>query len=132
MDNNKVHIDDIDLKILTNFYYLKGNEQITTYQITKNIFADSISKEYDKIIKHNLITKKILRLSNYGLIIIKNEYDRNGKKIKSFNLIADKILVKRMDIRNIISENAMFLKLNGTWNAFVRNFFNNPKSIKNI
>ena len=74
MENNEIRIDDIDLKILKNFYYLDDNEQITTYQITKNIFADYISNDYDKITKHNMITKKILRLSKYGLIIIKNEY----------------------------------------------------------
>lgn len=118
MDNNRINIDDIDLKILHNLHKLKKNEQITTYELAKRILDMSDKK----VAKNSFITTRLERLGRYGVIDVKKVGD-NPKTTNYYDLIAEKVMIKRITNSKInIDCKAMFVNINGRWNIFVRDF----------
>lgn len=121
--NNRINIDDLDLKILFLLQNLKECEQITTYDLIKMIFEFEF-KQMDNVerrIKNNFIKKRLIRLNTYGIIEITKDNVHNRHY---FDLIADNVKIRKMRIKGLdIDCNAMFLNIDNRWNAFVRDFF---------
>lgn len=118
MENNRINIDDIDLKIIYNLYNLKKNEQITTYELAKRIFDMS----NDRNAKNSLITTRLQRLSRYGLIDIKR-VGENMRTTNYYDLMAEKVAIKRLKIASLnIDKKAMLINIYDNWNVFLREF----------
>lgn len=107
-------IDDIDLKIIYHLYNLNDDEQITTYELAKRIFSFDSS---NRVVKNNLVTRRLQLLSKYGIIEINKIVATNY-----YDLIADKVYFEKFKI-NGSTLNGMLVNLNGNWNMFCRSFF---------
>lgn len=120
MLNNRMNIDDIDLKIILNFYRLKENKPITTYDMVKKIFDINNLNTNERILKNNFLKKRLRRLSEYGVI----EFKKDTKLDKYyFDLIAEKVDLRKARIKKLnIDCQAMYVNINNTWNMFIRDF----------
>ena len=118
MLNNRINIDDIDLKIILNFYRLNDGESVNSYDMVKRIFDFKNMDNNDKILKNNFLKKRLMRLNQYGIIDIK----KNGDKYY-FDLIAEKVELRSARIKKLnIDCQALYININNTWNMFIRDF----------
>ena len=121
LPNNRINIDDLDLRILFLLQGLNKDEQITTYDLVKKLFNVMELNRTEKIKKNNFIKKRLRRLNGYGIIDITKD---NSLNKYYFDLIAEKVEIRKMRIKKLNIEcNAIFLNINDKWNAFVRDFF---------
>ena len=119
--NNRINIDDLDLKILFILQNLNEGEQMTNYDLVKRIFDFKQMDDTERIKKRNFIKKRLVRLNIYGIIELTKDsiLDRHY-----FDLIAEKVIVRKMKVKGLnIDCNAMFLNIDNRWNVFVRDFF---------
>ena len=120
-NNNRISIDDLDLRILFLLQNLKEGEQITTYDLVKKIFDMNELNNTERIKKNNFLKKRLNKLNSYGIIVVTKD---NSLNKHYFDLIAENVEIRKMRIKKMnIDCNAMFLNINERWNVFIRDFF---------
>ena len=118
-NNNRINIDDLDIKIIHQLYNLKSDiELLSTWELTKRIYGASSNK------KNMLVNTRLQRLQDYGIIQIRKKDSINP--INSFDLIADNVFIQKMTIKKS-KKMAMLLNINNNWNIFLRDFLDNTK-----
>lgn len=121
MLNNRINIDDTDLRILFLMQNLKEGSLLSTYDLVKKIFDIREMNNTDRIKKNNFIKKRIMRLNSYGIIDITKDKTMNRQY---FDLISEKVEIRKMRIKKLnMDSNAIFLNINNKWNVFIRDFF---------
>lgn len=98
-------LDNLNIKIIREFYKLKENEETTTWGIMRKLYPKG------RDLEENRIKYRIKKMAEVGLFLVE------GNSPKMFSLILDNVIFKKQKFPDKI-EKALCLKICDKWEIF--------------